>query len=393
MPKRAKKSIYLFSFNIVIFFSVAYMLSGNRRDMSWFKSGTFRQVIDTGGLGTTNAYSLAGNKAFAAHNMTDTLPDTISFSIVGDMMVGSSYPASSFLPTEEEGNILQYAMPLLQQTDLRIGNLESAVSDSAKVFKNCGTNSTQCFAFRTPYKCAMWYKEAGFEYLNMANNHSFDFGMSGVKHTLAFLDSNNIRTSGVPQHRFDTLTVKNTRIGFVSFAPHSNCLDMNDDSLVKATIAEVRPLCQLLVVFFHGGGEGSARIHTPKGREFFFGQNRGDVRHFSHMCIQEGADLVIGSGPHVVRGMETYKGKLIAYSLGNFATYKQFNLKYPNNVAPLLQVKITSGGNLVEHKVFSFLQEGEGIPKPDTTLRAFKMIRSLSVEDFKYSEVEAGTFD
>ncbi|SHN44512.1 CapA family protein [Chitinophaga sp. CF418] len=393
MPKRAKKSIYLFSFNVVIFFSMAYMLSGDRKDMPWFKSNFLRQVVDTGGLGATNGYSLAGNKVFATRNITDTLPDTISFSIVGDMMVGSSYPSAFFLPPAEEGNILQYAMPLLQQTDLRIGNLESAVSDSAKVYKNCGPNPSQCFAFRTPYKCAMWYKEAGFEYLNMANNHSFDFGMSGVKHTLAFLDSNNIKTSGVPQHRFDTLTVKNTRIGFVSFAPHSNCLDMNDDSLVKATIAEVRPLCQLLVVFFHGGGEGSGRMHTPKGREFFYGQNRGDVRHFSHMCIQEGADLVIGSGPHVVRGMETYKGKLIAYSLGNFATYHQFNLKYPNNIAPLLQVKITSEGNLVEHKVFSFLQEGEGIPKPDTTLRAFKMIRSLSVEDFKYSEVEAGTFD
>lgn len=391
MPKSATKSIYLFSFNVVIFFSIAYMLSGNRRDTLPFKQTSIRPAVTAQDLRLTKGYSLAGNSIFITQH-TDTIPDTISFSIVGDMMVGSSYPAASFLPTEEEGNILQYAMPLLQQTDLRIGNLESAISDSAKVFKNCGT-STQCFAFRTPYKCAMWYKEAGFEYLNLANNHSFDFGMKGVIHTLRFLDSNNIKTSGVPQHRFDTLTVRGTRIGFVSFAPHSNCLDMNDDSLVKETIAEVRPLCEILVVFFHGGGEGSGRTHTPKGREFFLGQNRGDVRHFAHLCIDEGADLVIGSGPHVVRGMDTYKGKLIAYSLGNFATYHQFNLKYPNNIAPLLQVKITSEGNLVEHKVFSFLQEGEGIPKPDTTLKAFKMIRSLSVEDFKYSEVEAGTFD
>jgi hypothetical protein len=382
MPKVASKSIHLYSFNIVVFLFLAHMLSGEK-DMKSplpFKTtpvmhrAVFRDTI------------------LPPVPVVDTLPDTISFSIVGDLMVGSSYPAVSFLPKEDEGNILQYAMPLLQQTDLRIGNLESAVSDSAKVFKNCGT-STQCFAFRTPYKCAMWYKEAGFEYLNLANNHSFDFGMKGVKHTLAFLDSNNIRTSGVPQHRFDTLTVRGTRIGFVSFAPHSNCLDMNDDVLIRETIAEVRPLCQLLVVFFHGGGEGSGRTHTPKGREFFLGQNRGDVRHFSHMCIDEGADLVIGSGPHVVRGMDLYKGKLVAYSLGNFATYQQFNLKYPNNIAPLLRVKITSEGNLVEHKVFSFLQEGEGIPKPDTTLKAFKMIRSLSAEDFNYSAVEAGTFD
>jgi len=380
MLKVAARSIPLFSFNIVFLLFFSHSLSGVKGD----KSPVYAEI--------RYADSLALRQDTTLYPVVDTLPDTISFSIVGDMMVGSSYPAKAFLPKEEEGNILQYAMPLLQETDLRIGNLESAVSDSAKVFKNCG-NSTQCFAFRTPYKQAMWYKEAGFEYLNLANNHSYDFGQKGVTHTLGFLDSVNIKTSGVPQRVFDTLTVRNTKIGFVSFAPHTGCLDLNDDSLVIRTIAEVRPLCQLLVVFFHGGGEGSGRTHTPKGREFFLGQNRGDVRHFAHMCINEGADLVIGSGPHVVRAMERYKGKLVAYSLGNFATYHQFNLKYPNNIAPLLRVKITSEGNLVEHKVFSFLQEGEGIPKPDTTSKAFKMIRNLSVEDFGSSAVEEGVFD
>lgn len=382
MPKVAVKSIHLFSFNFIVLLFLPHIISGDKNTKS-------RQSYKMTVWGSRIALS---DTLLPPVAVVDTLPDTISFSIVGDMMVGSSYPAKSFLPKADEGNILQYAMPLLAETDLRIGNLESVVSDDAKVFKNCGT-STQCFAFRTPYNYALWYKEAGFEYLNLANNHSYDFGLTGVKHTLAFLDSVNIRTSGVPQHVYDTLSVRGTTIGFVSFAPHSNCLDLNDDSLIKATIAEVRPLCKLLVVFFHGGGEGSARTHTPKGREMFLGQDRGDVRHFSHMCIDEGADLVIGSGPHVVRGMERYKGKLVAYSLGNFATYHLFNLKYPNNVAPLLRVKITSEGNLVEHKVFSFLQEGEGIPKPDTTLRAFKMIRSLSTADFGYQEVEAGTFD
>jgi len=315
--------------------------------------------------------------------------DTISISIVGDLMVGSSYPSAYFLPRDTEGNILQAAMTLLQSTDLRIGNLESAVSDNAPLYKQCGGN--QCFAFRTPLKYAQFYKDAGFDYLNISNNHSFDFGMKGVEHTLDFLGKNNIRTSGVPQHPIDTLTVRNTKIGFASFAPHNNCLDLNDDSLVKATIATLRPMCDVLIVFFHGGGEGASKKHTPKGREIFFGQDRGDVRHFSHMCVDAGADLVIGSGPHVVRGMELYKEKLIAYSLGNFATYHQFNLKYPNNIAPLLQVKITNKGNLAENKVFSFLQEGEGVPKADSTMGAFRLIQALSEEDFGFKEVGAGT--
>ena len=314
------------------------------------------------------------------------LTDTISISIVGDMMVGSSYPSSLMRPLEEEGNILQHAMPFLQGTDLRIGNLESAISDSAAVFKQCGLN--QCFAFRTPLKCAQWYKDAGFEYLNLSNNHSYDFGATGVKHTLDFLRSNNIRTSGVTQHPIDTLTVRNARLGFVSFAPHNNCLDLNNDSLVRAYIAQVRPLCDVLIVFFHGGAEGAQRTHTPKKREVFYGQNRGDVVHFGRLCVDAGADMVIGSGPHVVRGMELYKTKLIAYSLGNFATYRQFNLKPPYNIAPLLQVKITSKGDLIDHQVLSFLQEGEGVPKPDTGMQAYKLIQNLSKEDFGYNEVK-----
>lgn len=318
-------------------------------------------------------------------------PDTISISVVGDMMVGSSYPSSIYLPLPEEGNILQHAMPLLRQTDLRIGNLESAVSDSATVYKQCGL--TQCFAFCTPLKYAKWYKEAGFEYLNLSNNHSYDFGYTGVQHTLEFLRSNNIRTSGITQHPFDTLTVRNARLGFVSFAPHSNCLNMNNDSLVQAYIAQVRNLCDVLIVFFHGGAEGTTRTHTPKKREIFLGQDRGDVMHFAHLCVDAGADMVLGSGPHVARGMEVYKEKLIAYSLGNFATYHLFNLKHPYNIAPLLQVKITDKGALVDQKIFSFIQTGEGVPVPDSAMLAYKMIHRLSAEDFGFTNVNAGMHD
>ncbi|HJT74993.1 MAG TPA: CapA family protein [Chitinophaga sp.] len=371
---RVARSIPLFSFNVIGLIIIAHVL---------FEKQPVRAEYPHNYL--HHEYQLEQLKPA-------DVTDTISISVVGDLMIGSSYPAAAFLPVNEDGNILQYAMPLLKQTDLRLGNLEGTISDNAKVFKNCGT-STQCFAFRTPVKYAQWYKEAGFDYLNLANNHSFDFGMKGVEHTLAFLDSNNIRTSGVPQHPIDTLTIRNTKFGFVSFAPHSNCLDLNNDTLVASYVKEVRKQCDVLVVFFHGGAEGASRKHTPKTREFFMGQNRGHLTRFSRICVDAGADLVLGSGPHVVRGMEMYKGKLIVYSLGNFATYHQFNLKSPNNVAPLLQVKITNEGNLVENKVFSFLQEGEGVPKPDSTMQAFRMIRSLSEADFGFTGVDAGSFD
>ena len=74
----------------------------------------------------------------------------------------------------------------------------------------------------------------------------------------------------------------------------------------------------------HAGAEGSAATHVPHGTETFLGENRGDSRRFAHAVVDAGADLVVGSGPHVIRGMERYHGRLIAYSLGNFAGYKNF---------------------------------------------------------------------
>ncbi|RFM33207.1 CapA family protein [Chitinophaga silvisoli] len=368
-----KSSKVLFSFNGIVLIVLAQLLLGGPDTIS----STPRKPV-----------SLKATVP-VARLRAPGLEDTLSFSIVGDLMVGSSYPSTYYLPPYDSGTILQAALGVMQQTDLRLGNLESCVSDSAPVFKSCGTS--QCFAFRTPVKFAQWYKDAGFDYLNLANNHSFDFGLKGVNNTLDWLQANNIRTSGTPQHPTDSITVRNTRIGFVSFAPHSNCLNLNNDTIVRAYIEDLKTRFDLVVVFFHGGAEGASKMTTPKKKEIFFGQDRGNVRHFARLCVDAGADMVIGSGPHVVRGMEVYKEKLIAYSLGNFSTYHQFNLKYPLNIAPLLQVTITKEGKLLDNKVFSFKQEGEGVPKPDSAMTAYKTIRSLSVKDFGFTGVNAGT--
>ena len=313
--------------------------------------------------------------------------DTISIAVMGDLMLGSSYPSTDYLPDTADGNILRCAMPWLQSADLRIGNLEGAIADTVSVYKDCG-DGKNCYAFRTPFYIAKWFVDAGFNYLNLANNHSFDFGPNGARSTLDFLKNNNIRTSGVLQHPLDTLTVRGTCIGFVSFAPHKNCLDLNNDSLVEAYTRLAKAQCDVLIVFFHGGAEGATKMHVPPGHELFFDQDRGDIRKFTRLCIDAGADAVIGSGPHVVRGMELYKNKLICYSLGNFATYHLFNLKPPMNVAPLLQLKVTQKGDIVSTKIVSFLQHGEGIPKPDSSRQAKNMLRTLSLKDFGYEGIK-----
>ncbi len=331
--------------------------------------------------------NIFGGAQFIWAQKNKHVEDTLTIAAVGDLMIGSNYPSVDYLPKPEEGNILLGAMPFLKKADLRLGNLEGSIADTVPVFKDCG-DGKNCYAFRTPLNIATWYKEAGFNYLNLSNNHSYDFGPDGNKSTMEFLKNNNIRTSGVYQKHFDTMMVKHTLVGFLSFAPHKNCLNLNNDSMVIAEVTQARKKCDLLVIYFHGGAEGATKMHVAEGHEMFYDQDRGDLKTFTHNCIDAGADLVIGSGPHIVRGIEMYKDKLIAYSLGNFATYHLFNLKHPMDYAPLLKLKITSKGKVLESRVISFIQRGEGIPKYDKDRTAYRMIKALSESDFGYKEVK-----
>ena len=105
-----------------------------------------------------------------------------------------------------------------------------------------------------------------------------------------------------------------------------------------------------MIVGFHGGAEGATHQHVLEGDETFLGEDRGDLRRFTHAAIDAGADLVLGSGPHVVRAMEIYKGKLIAYSLGNFATYGPFNLNAENGLTLVLEAHLAPDGTFLQRK-------------------------------------------
>jgi len=137
-----------------------------------------------------------------------------------------------------------------------------------------------------------------------------------------------------------------------------------------------------VIVSFHGGAEGRAAIHVPYGTETFFGENRGDLRTFSHAVVDAGADLVLGHGPHVLRGMELYKDRLIAYSLGNFATYGRFNLSGNSGLGVILEVNMDPAGGFISGQLFPTRQIGQGIPTKDTQGRAIDLIRTLSHQDF-----------
>ena len=121
----------------------------------------------------------------------------------------------------------------------------------------------------------------------------------------------------------------------------------------------------------------------PYGTEYFHGANRGNLREFAHLCIDNGADIVYGHGPHVCRAMELYKGHLIAYSLGNFATPRGMSLGGVTSYAPLLVARIDGNGMLVDGKIHSFLQYRDKGPRRDASCTVAKSIKTLSQQDIK----------
>ena len=127
---------------------------------------------------------------------------------------------------------------------------------------------------------------------------------------------------------------------------------------------------------------------VPRGKEMFLGENRGHLRKFARDVIDSGADAVIGHGPHILRGMEVYKNRLIAYSLGNFATYGRFSLKGQKKLGAILELKLDANGQFINGKVFPTLQKGRGVPFSDPDKKAIGFIRQLSKSDFGKTSIQ-----
>ena len=137
---------------------------------------------------------------------------------VGDIMLGSNYPSKNLLP-KNDYNILTDTEKILQDADITVGNLEGTLFDEGGTPKSCSDPSL-CFVFRTPSKYGQYLKEAGFDYLSIANNHSNDFGDEGISKTMKNLDELGIKYTGIKKLAKTTIIEKdNLKYGFVSFAP------------------------------------------------------------------------------------------------------------------------------------------------------------------------------
>ena len=167
-------------------------------------------------------------------------------------------------------------------------------------------------------------------------------------------------------------------MAFLGFSTYSWTNPMGDDAAVRARVQSAVGQADIVVVFLHAGAEGADKQHVPRGPESAFGEYRGNSRHFARVAIDAGADLVLGSGPHVLRGLELYKNRLVAYSLGNLAGWHNFGTGGRSSLSALITVAVGPAGRFYLARITSYTLDGAGVPHADRGRGAVKLMRSLA---------------
>ncbi len=295
---------------------------------------------------------------------------------VGDTTPGSKYG----MPPDSGRALFASVREALRRPDLMIANLEGTYSTGGPS-KCDGLSSSSCFAFQAPPAYAKALAWAGIDLVSVANNHSHDYLARGLEQTTAALDTAGVAYTGLPD-QITVLDVKGVRVAAVAFSPYSWNPNINDIAAAGKLVRRAAERADVVVVLMHAGAEGSDKTHTPRGSEIAFGENRGDSRAFAHAVIDAGADLVLGSGPHVIRGIERYRDRLIAYSLGNFAGWGNFGLGGNLSLSGLLTIRIDGGGQIRGGRWLSLYLDRPGVPRTDTAHTAARLVRQLSAADF-----------
>lgn len=228
-------------------------------------------------------------------------PVSLTVSAVGDCTLGTdetfdySTSLNAYFDNYGSSYFLQNVKPIFSADDLTIANFEGTLTES-------DAREDKTFAFKAPASFAKILTDGNVEAVTTANNHSHDYGEQGFTDTLNALEAEGITHFGYDETA--VMDIKGVKVGLVGIYELKDHLERTQQ--VKDNIAKVKAEgAQLVIVIFHWGNE---KEEVPDSNQMTLGR----------LAIDEGADLVCGHHPHVLQGIETYKGKNIVYSLGNF---------------------------------------------------------------------------
>ncbi len=335
---------------------------------------------------------LAQETSDTTTSKTDTLATTadsivepakeklVSIIGVGDIMLGTNFPHPKYLPPQNGDNLMKGLYPLLSDASISFGNLEGTFSDSLPITKRC-QDTANCYAFRSPDFLFKHIADAGFDVLSMANNHSGDLGVPGRLNTIKQVEDAGLNHVGLLEYPTIVVEKEGIKFGFCAFAPIKGTCDLNDEKEAVRIVSSLNERCDVTVVSFHGGAEGSKYEHLTREREMFLGEDRGNVYEFARKMIDAGADVIFGHGPHVLRAVDLYKDRFIIYSLGNFCTYSRMKVSGINGLAPILKVFTNKEGVFKKAEVISCKQiKGLGT-RIDKLNKAALKLKELTLSD------------
>lgn len=346
--------------------------------------GCFLAALTACGSNTGNTPATNDNAANDTVMTTQSqAADSVTFAFGGDTMMGTTFPddsRGSYLPANPDA-LFKNVKEVLEGADFTALNLEGVLLDKGGTPKP-GSDPKTWFVFRMPRKYASLLTDVGVDAVSVANNHVNDLGPSGLKSTMATLDSLQIAYAGIEGKCESTIVERaGRRIGFAAFGFSKGTTNLNDLKKVRSVVADLAKRADIVVVSFHHGEEGQSHTHQPYKTEVGFGQPRGNGREFARAAIDAGADIVFGHGPHVTRAVDMYKDRIIFYSLGNFVTPYRMTISGISGHAPVMTVKTDANGKFISGQIHPFIQQKGAGPVPDTSGAVINQIKRLTQQD------------
>jgi hypothetical protein len=316
--------------------------------------------------GTPNSSSAAP----AATTTAPKAPVTLTVVAGGDIALAG----------EPNGALFARIRRFLQPADLAVANLEGALAAGGSA-RCVADASAGCYIFRASPRWAAMLRKSGLTALNVANNHALDYGPDAQAETLAALRREHLAFDGLPG-QITYVRAGRARVALIGCAPYRWAQNLLDPPGTAHLVRRASRHADIVIVYMHAGAEGSAADHVSGGAESYLGEPRGNPAEFAHAMIDAGADLVLASGPHVLRGMEWYRGRLIAYSLGNLASSHTLSSTGVLAQSALLRVTLDIHGRFVAGSLIPLRLDVWGTPAFDPGRASLGLVRSLSRTDF-----------